>query len=148
MIKNLDRKSKVRALSAIQDLLEDTSENSILSIISQGSGQLVAEIIHEALNNALSEILGEEKDFAVLNKIGDRLQALEESKVLSLLESLNQKMGNNIAVATAASIPVVPAAAPTTVLGTAPSNANLTELEKSELIARRFHSRGRDNPIL
>jgi hypothetical protein len=147
MIKNLDRKSKVRALSAIQDLLEDTSENSILNIISQGSGQLVAEIIHEALNNALSEILGEEKDFAVLNKIGDRLQALEESKVLSLLESLNQKMGNNIAVATAASIPVVPAAAPT-VLGTAPSNPNLTELEKSELIARRFHSRGRDNPIL
>jgi sugar-specific transcriptional regulator TrmB len=138
MIKNLDRRAKVRALSAIQDLLEDDSPNSVLNLIAQGSGELVSEIIRDALNKAQEEILGESTVNAeVLERVGARLIEIEDSKVLSLLESLAKKM--------AAQPPSAPKA---TEAGPALAETPpLSEQEKAELIARRFPSRGRDTNL-
>jgi Arc/MetJ-type ribon-helix-helix transcriptional regulator len=135
MIKNLDRRAKVRALSAIQDLLEDSSPNSVLNLIAQGSGELVSEIIRDALNKAQEEILGESTvKGEVLERVGAKLTEIENSKVLSLLESLAKKMASQ-----PASEPKTTEAAPAST-GTPP----ISEQEKAELIARRFPSRGRE----
>jgi Arc/MetJ-type ribon-helix-helix transcriptional regulator len=107
----------------------------VLNLIAQGSGELVSEIIRDALNKAQEEILGESTvKGEVLERVGAKLTEIENSKVLSLLESLAKKMASQ-----PASEPKTTEAAPAST-GTPP----ISEQEKAELIARRFPSRGRE----